>query len=224
MSTPLIIFDLDGTLAHTGPDLLGTLNRVTSPYGIAPITMTTLNYVLGQGAKAMIAKSFELNNTPLTDELEDKILNDFLDDYEANICNETHLFDGVMKAIDTIEAQGYIFAICTNKTERMAKLLMEKLGVASRFKSLTGGDTYEFRKPDERHLEETAKLAGTDLGKAIMIGDSKADIGAAINAGIPSVAVTFGYSDIAAKDLGATIVIDHFDQLPEAVSTIHKTI
>ena len=220
MPKPLIIFDLDGTLAHTGPDLLGTLNRVTTPHGIAPLALTDLGYVLGQGAKAMITRSFELANFPLAEEKREELFQAFLADYEQNICNETKLFDGLLLAMDVLASNGHEFAVCTNKSERLARILLDKLGVSGKFKALTGGDTFEFRKPDARHLEETAKLAGADLSNTIMIGDSKSDIGAARNAGVPSVAVTFGYTDIPPHELGATKVISHFDQLVPTIDEI----
>jgi phosphoglycolate phosphatase len=217
---PLVIFDLDGTLAHTGPDLLATLNRTIEPHGLPPLSLDTLNYTLGQGAKAMIATAFATAEIPLSTTLHDQLFAGFLEDYEQNICVETHLFEGVMEAMVELEKEGCTFAVCTNKTERMARLLLEKLEVSNQFKALTGGDTFEFRKPDPRHLEETARLAGSPLANCIMIGDSKADIGAAKSAAIPSIAVTFGYSDIPVEDLGASRIIDHFSKLPDTVSDL----
>lgn len=220
----LIIFDLDGTLANTGPDLMGTLNRIVAPHGISPMSLETINYVLGQGARAMIERSFDLAGKKLSKELQDKLLEDFLADYAENICVESHLYDGVLEAMNSLESVGFTFSICTNKSESMARLLLQELGVLERFSSLTGGDTFGFRKPDARHLVKTAELAGKTISDAIMIGDSKADIGAARNAAIPSIAVSFGYSDLPVQELGATRIIHEFSKLPDAVKSIVSSV
>ena len=125
---PLVIFDLDGTLAHTGPDLLATLNRTIEPHGLPPLSLDTLNYTLGQGAKAMIATAFATAAIPLSTTLHDQLFARFLEDYEQNICVETHLFEGVMEAMVELEKKGCTFAVCTNKTERMARLLFGETG------------------------------------------------------------------------------------------------
>lgn len=222
MKYSLIIFDLDGTLAHTALDLLGTLNRITKPYDLKQIDMDQFGQIIGHGAKAMITRSFEINDKTLNDETLESLFQAFLADYSANIANETKLFDGVLEAMDHLEEIGYEFALCTNKTESMARLLLEELGVTQRFKSITGGDTFEFRKPDARHLMETARMAGHDISKAIMIGDSATDINAALNANIPSIAVTFGYSDAPIESLGASKIINHFKKLPDAIESISQ--
>lgn len=222
MKYKLIIFDLDGTLANTAPDLLGTLNRITKSYELSPLGMDQFGQIIGHGAKAMIKRAFEINSRNLDEEEQEVLLQEFLTDYAANIANETVLFDGALEAMDTLEAKGYSFALCTNKTESMARLLLEELQVTKHFKSITGGDTFDFKKPDARHLEQTAKLAGFDISNAIMIGDSATDINAALNADIPSVAVTFGYSDLPIKDLGATEIINNFSQLKDAIESICK--
>lgn len=222
MQHDLIIFDLDGTLAHTAPDLIGTLNRITSDYDLEPISLQQFGKIIGHGAKAMITRSFECNNRQIDKATLEKLYHDFLDDYSKNIANETVLFENVLDAMDKLENSGFSFALCTNKTESMAKLLLNELDVTQRFKSITGGDTFDFKKPDAKHLEETAKLAGHSISKAIMIGDSATDIDAANSAGIPSVAVTFGYTETPAHELGATKVINHFNELPEAIESISK--
>lgn len=224
MNDKLIIFDLDGTLANTAPDLLGTLTRITKDYALSPLGMDQFGQIIGHGAKAMIKRAFEINDKSMDDETLEKLFKDFLKDYAANIANETTLFDGVLDAMDLLETNGYSFALCTNKTESMARLLLKELDVTKRFKSITGGDTFNFKKPDARHLEETARLAGFDVSKAIMIGDSATDINAALNAKIPSVAVTFGYSDMPIKDLGATKIINHFSELPHSIESISKAV
>ncbi len=223
MKYSLIIFDLDGTLAHTAPDLLGTLNRITKPYELSQMGMNEFGQIIGHGAKAMISRAFELNNKALDDETLETLFKSFLEDYSANIANETKLFDGILGAMDSLKKKGYEFALCTNKTESMARLLLNELQVTDYFQSITGGDTFSFRKPDARHLIETASMAGHSISKAIMIGDSATDINAALNANIPSVAVTFGYSDSPIKELGATEIINHFSELEASIESISQT-
>lgn len=222
MNHSLIIFDLDGTLAHTAPDLLGTLNRITKNDGLEIMGMKDFGQIIGHGAKAMITRAYELNNQDLNSEKLDVLFDEFLKDYSANIANETKLFEGVLAAMDELETKGFAFAICTNKTEEMARLLLEKLDVTKRFRAITGGNTFSFKKPDGKHLEETAKLAGHEISKAIMIGDSATDINAAKNANIESVAVTFGYSDKPIESLGASRIINHFRDLPAAIESISQ--
>jgi len=166
MKYKLIIFDLDGTLAHTALDLLGTLNRITKSYELEKLGMAEFGQIIGHGAKAMIERSFAVNNKSLDEETSKALLKDFLEDYAANIANETVLFAGVLDAMDKLKEFGFDFAVCTNKTESMARLLLDELNITNRFKSITGGDTFDFRKPDKRHLIETAKLAGYEIKEA----------------------------------------------------------
>jgi len=222
MKYPLLIFDLDGTLAHTAPDLINTLNRICRPFNIDPVGLENVGQVVGQGAKAMIQRAFDLNDKIIMPEELDKLFDTFLIDYAENLANETRLFDGLKIALDQLEQDGYTFCVCTNKREGMAVKLIAKLGVSHRFVALTGGDTFSFRKPDPNHLIETAKRAGFEISKAIMIGDSSTDINAARNAVIPSIAVTFGYSDIPVDQLGASAVIDNYAELSNALSWIEK--
>ena len=220
MPNNTLIFDLDGTLANTAPDLVGTLNRIVEPHDLPPVSVDDVGQIVGHGAKAMIAKAFNLRSRRLSPELHENLFNAFIEDYTANIARETHLFEGALDALENLRSSDYRFAVCTNKLESLARILLQELEVTHWFSSITGGDTFSFRKPDARHLEETVKLMDGNLGSAIMIGDSTTDISAARNAGIASVAVTFGYSDQPVHMLGATAIIDHFNQLPNAINKI----
>jgi len=220
MQKSTLIFDLDGTLANTAPDLIGTLNRITRPQGLPPVNLDDVGQIVGHGAKAMIEKAFAASAVPLSPELHDTLFESFLEDYSANIANETHLFEGVLSAMEQLRKEGFEFAICTNKLESLARILLDELEVTQWFSAITGGDTFAFRKPDGRHLEETTRKMGKPIDSAIMIGDSATDINAARNAGIASVAVTFGYSDQPVEKLGATEIIGHFDELLPAIGRI----
>lgn len=217
---PMIVFDLDGTLADTAPDLIATLNRTTAPQGLPETPMSSVGQIVGHGAKAMIRRAYELHQQDLSESLLDDLLAVFLEDYAANIANHSHFFDGLENALTDLRSDGYQFAVCTNKKESMAKLLIEKLGASHWFESLTGGDTFSFNKPDGRHIIETVKLGGGNPATAIMVGDTSNDINAAKDAGIRSIAVTFGYADHPVETLGADRIISHFDQLEEAVKAL----
>ncbi|MEM9279147.1 MAG: HAD hydrolase-like protein [Pseudomonadota bacterium] len=217
-----VIFDLDGTLADTAPDLIGTLNRIIAPYEVPQVDLKQVGQIVGHGAKAMIRKAFEIGGKDLQPELQEALFADFLEDYSANIANETRLFDGLLDAMGILKEDGFTFCVCTNKMESLARILVSELGVSDHFSALTGGDTFAFKKPDPRHLEETVRLMGREIGSAIMVGDSSTDINAAINAGIPSIAVTFGYSDQPPNSLGATRIISHYSELHQTIMDISK--
>ncbi len=207
------MFDLDGTLADTAADLMAVLNRIIADDGLDPISIDQAGHAIGQGASVMIERAFALRGARFPEPRRAPMLQAFLADYERNIAVHTRPAPGVVAAIDHLSGQGARMAICTNKTERLAKLLIEKLALAQRFAAICGRDTFEFRKPDPRHLISTVEMAGGDPGRAVMVGDSRFDITAAQRAGIPVIAVDFGYSDVPVHELKPDAVISHFDQL-----------
>lgn len=216
-----IIFDLDGTLANTGPDLLESLNHSIEPEGLAPLKIEHLGHLVGHGSMAMIQRSFEHYNFPSTKEIEAKCQERFLSFYVENIAKNTTLFPGALKTLDML--RGCTLAVCTNKQENLARKLLSELDIIEKFSSITGGDSFEFRKPDPRHLIETVKLANGSLTKTIMIGDTVTDTKAAQNAGIPVIVVDFGYSDVPVSTLNTDAIISHFDELPQAISQLTST-
>jgi phosphoglycolate phosphatase len=142
----------------------------------------------------------------------------FLAHYESRIADDSRLYPGVVAALDTLAARGDVFAVCTNKIERPARLLLEKLGVSKRFAFICGQDTFGVAKPDPTPLLRTIHEAGGDKDRALMIGDSKTDIATARAAGIPVIAVDFGYTDRPIEEFGPDRIISHFDELPEATA------
>ena len=219
MGKGLIIFDLDGTLADTVRDLVPALNRATALDGLPPIPLADVGHIVGQGAMAMIARAFEYHAQPLAPARHRELFDIFLAEYEAHICDKTVWFDGLTGALDALEADSWRFAVCTNKAEALARLLMDRLGQADRFVALTGGDTFDVKKPDPRHILKTAELAGVG-GATIMVGDSVNDIEAARRAKVPSIGVTFGYTDTPMAQIGPDVLIEHFNQLPQAVESV----
>ncbi|MEM9732992.1 MAG: HAD-IA family hydrolase [Pseudomonadota bacterium] len=216
----IVIFDLDGTLVDSVRDLVPALNRTTALDGLPPISIEHVGSIVGKGALKMIERAFAFHDQPLTEARQKELLGHFLEFYEANIANETVYFDGCLAALDALAADGWQLAICTNKYAHLAERLMAELGGRDRFAALTGGDSFDVKKPDQFHIMETARLAGCDPARAIMVGDSINDIEAARRAPMPSIAVDFGYTDIPVADLGADTIISHFDALPDAVEAL----
>jgi phosphoglycolate phosphatase len=217
MASPIIVFDLDGTLADTAGDLIGTLNLILVEEGLEPILLKSARDLIGAGAKALIARGFAASGRDLTPQRHDELFHRFLELYEQHLADSSALFPGVVEALGTLSTAGCALAVCTNKVERHAVMLLEALDAAPRFAVITGRDTFAFHKPDPRHLTETITRAGADPRRAVMVGDSRTDIDTAKAAGIPVIAVPFGYTDIPVARLGPDLVIEHFDELPAAV-------
>ena len=218
MPAPTLVFDLDGTLADTAPDLLDSLNHCLALDGMEPADPAALRLYVGSGARVMIERAFAARRKALAPAKLDNLQSAFMENYVANMPGKTRLYDGVEKALNDYASKGYILAVCTNKLEAMSVRLLHGLGVASKFAAICGADTFAFRKPDPRHLIETIKLAGGDPSHSIMFGDSRTDIDTAKAAGIPVIAVDFGYSDRPVREFEPTQVISHFDEA--AVSRI----
>ncbi len=219
---PIAVFDLDGTLADTIHDLLGTLNVVLESEGLPPLSMEEGRPMIGAGARALIERGLSAARREVTPARLDELHRLFLAHYNAHICVGTTLFPGTVEALDRLEATGFRLAVCTNKYESFSVALLEALGVADRFAAICGRDTFPYFKPDPRHLTLTIEKAGGDPGRAVMVGDSLSDVAAAKAAGIPVVAATFGYSDVPVADLGPDRIIDHFDELVLAVQSLVK--
>lgn len=220
MTKPLLVFDLDGTLLETAPDLVGTLNEILTEQGMTPIPISTAKTYIGQGAKMMIEKGFAANRETVSAESLDGLMALFLQKYEVRIARETHPFPGLLDALDRLHQEGWRLAVCTNKNERLARLLLGELNLTERFVAITGGDTFDHKKPHPEHLLKTVELAGGKAEQSIMVGDSRSDIDAAKAAFIPVIAVDFGYTPVPVSELGADVIISHFDQIHDAIKTI----
>lgn len=213
MSRPIVVFDLDGTLVDTAPDLLASLNHCQRISGLTPADPGQFRSFVGMGGKVMIERAFAAQQRAFADGELARLLDAFLDHYGDNIPGESQPYPGVLDALDRFAAEGYILAICTNKYEALSKSLIEALDLTSRFAAICGQDTFAFRKPDPRHLTETIAQAGGDPERAVMIGDSRTDIDTAKAAGIPVVAVDFGYTDRHVREFEPSSIISHFDEL-----------
>ena len=220
MAARTIVFDLDGTLVDTAPDLIDTLNIVFAREGLPPVAYETARNLIGGGARMMIARGVEAEGRALAAADLDRLFAEFIDYYTAHIADRSQPFPGVADAIDALVARGYRFAVCTNKLERLSVLLLQKLGLAERFAAICGQDTFGMQKPDPDMLLRTVAAAGGASQDAIMIGDSLTDIRTARAAGVPVIAVDFGYSDKPVVQFAPDRVIGHFSQLPAAVAEL----
>lgn len=219
MSKPIIVFDLDGTLVDTAPDLLDSLNHTLGVGGMPHTDLGGFHQFVGHGARVMIERAYTAQRMALAGDEHDRLFSVFLDHYGANIPGKSQPYPGVLDALDRLAAAGYLLAICTNKTEAFSRKLIESLGLASRFAAICGSDTFAFRKPDPRHLTETIALAGGDPERALMVGDSRTDIDTAKAAGIPVVAVDFGYTDRHVREFEPSRIISHFDELTPGLAS-----
>ena len=188
-----IVFDLDGTLVDTAPDLHASLNHCLQAAGFAAVPFDAVRGMIGEGAKAMIRKGLEWNDAAQGSHDIEPMWEAFLDHYQQNICRLSRPFPNAVKVVDGLIRDGAICAVCTNKTQRLAETVLDELGLSGKFAAVMGADSVPARKPDGGHILRTITVAGGQPRRAIMIGDSQTDERAARNAGLPFVFVTFGY-------------------------------
>jgi phosphoglycolate phosphatase len=215
-----VVFDLDGTLVDTAPDLINAVNYVLDREGMPPVPLHAARNMIGAGARRLIERGLELDGRSL--DLADiaRLTNDFIEYYAAHIADASRPFEGLEGALDDLTARGYRFAVCTNKLEWLSKLLLDQLGLGSRFAAICGADTFGVSKPDPAILRQTIARAGGELSSAIMVGDAGPDIGVARRAGIPVIGVEFGYTEVPIADLKPDRVIGNMRDLPGAVESL----
>jgi phosphoglycolate phosphatase len=214
---PTIVFDLDGTLVDTAPDLVATLNAVFAREGFAPVAYESARDMVGRGARAMIERGLKAQRRKLpADEIE-RLFRDFIAHYALHIADHSRPFAGVEAALGALAEQGCRLAVCTNKLEHLTIQLLDALGLTGRFAAICGQDTFAMQKPDPEMLRRTIARAGGSPKAAVMVGDSATDITTAKAAGIPVVAVDFGYSEIPVAELAPDRLVSRFADVPAAV-------
>jgi phosphoglycolate phosphatase len=221
MTSPrMVVFDLDGTLVDTAPDLIEALNFVLRREGLPPVPLHSARNMIGAGARKLIERGLELEGRTMGVADISRLTGDFIDYYAAHIADASRPFEGLENALDDLEAHGYRFAVCTNKLEWLSKRLLDQLGLSSRFAAICGADTFGISKPDPSILQQTIARAGGQLSQAIMVGDAGPDIGVARRAGVPVIGVEFGYTDVPIADLKPDRLIGHMRDLPAAVESL----
>lgn len=215
-----VVFDLDGTLVHSLPDIHTALNAVLPAMGRRTLAEDETRLLIGGGARSLIADAFQTAGRAGTEDEIDACFARFLVAYERCPASRSHPYDGVVASLESFAARGLKLAVCTNKPEGLTHMVLGGLGLARFFESVVGGDTLAVKKPDAAPVLEALARAGGRAETAVMVGDSATDAGAARAAGLPFIAVSFGYSKVPADALGADVLIDHFDALPAAIERI----
>jgi phosphoglycolate phosphatase len=217
MVAPTVVFDLDGTLVDSAPDLVATLNVIFAREGLPPVAYDTARNLVGGGARSMIERSLAAQERKLDTAGVDGLVKDFVEHYAAHIADRSRAFPGLEAALDELAADGCRFAVCTNKLQWLSVRLLDALGLANRFAAICGADTFGLQKPHPDLLRRTIARAGGDPDHAVMVGDSISDIATARAAGVPVVAVDHGYTETPVSELGPDRVISAFAELPSAV-------
>jgi phosphoglycolate phosphatase len=215
-----LVFDLDGTLVDTAPDLVASTNHVLDHLGLPRVTEDTLRPFVGHGARHMIEKAVGPAAETMSAAQHEALLKRYLDFYGDHIADASRPFDGLVPLLGKLKGEGVRLAVCTNKIERMSRLLLDALDLSRYFAAVAGRDTLGAAKPHPDALLGTIRLAGGDASRAIMIGDSGVDIATAKAAGVPVIGVTFGYTETPVREFGPDAVIDHFSELEPAVASL----
>jgi phosphoglycolate phosphatase len=209
----LVVFDLDGTLVDTAPDLIGALNLVLAERGLPPVPNEAARTLVGRGARALMARGFALAGQPVDEAELDGLVPRFIEHYRSRIADESRPFPGLVQALDRLAAAGARLSVCTNKRTGLSVELLDALGLSSRFADIFGADRAPAGKPDPRCLQAALDALDASPARALMVGDSDNDVLAAQGLGVPVVAVDFGYTETPARELGADAVITHYDEL-----------
>ncbi|MEM7328327.1 MAG: HAD hydrolase-like protein [Pseudomonadota bacterium] len=216
-----LVFDLDGTLVETAPDLHAALNHTLAYKGLGAVSLATIRMMIGHGAKAMIRKGLAYHNVPIdSDEIERDLWPVFLEHYAANCTRLSRPFQSSTTCLADLRSAGATLAVCTNKAQDLAAAVLAGLALDHHFSALVGGDTLPVKKPNGDHILETIVRAGGNTNQAIMVGDSQTDEKAARNAGLPFVFVSFGYGTLSGQSYECLKSIDHWRDMQQALSKL----
>lgn len=215
-----LLFDLDGTLADTAPDLCTTLNVVLAAEGRAAVPESSVKTLIGGGAAEMVRRALEQTGGPVAPDRFEQLWRHFLAHYEVHSTDRSVPWPGLVEELDRATAAGVRLGVCTNKIGRLTTRVLDGLGLARYFPVVVAGDTLAVQKPHPEPLREAVRRLAGDPRRTIMVGDSIADTTAAAAAGMPSICVTFGYSGRPCGEIGASRLIGHFSELPAAVASL----
>jgi phosphoglycolate phosphatase len=221
-SRRIVVFDLDGTLVDTAPDLINALNFILAREGLAPVPLHAARNMIGAGARKLLERGLELEGRNVGRAELDRLTDDFIAYYAEHIADASRPFDGLEAALDDLTSHGYRFAVCTNKLEWLSRRLLDRLNLSPRFSAICGADTFGVSKPDPAILRQTVARAGAELSSAIMVGDAGPDVGVARRAGVPVICVSFGYTEVPVADLKPDVVIDHMRELHGAIESLTR--
>lgn len=218
---PTLIFDLDGTLADTAPDLLGATNAVLAARGRPRLDLDHLRHMVGFGAVALITQAMEASGAPVAQEEMPPLIEIFLAHYRGHIADGTRLFPQVTETLTALRSQGARLGVLTNKPQELTDLLLPRLNLDGLFTAVYGAGRKPYTKPDPRIFHDVvgdiSNAHGDAASDAVMIGDSITDLNTARAAGAPCILMSYGFTPVPASELGADIVLDEFAQLPGAL-------
>jgi phosphoglycolate phosphatase len=221
-SRRIVVFDLDGTLVDTAPDLINALNFILAREGLPPVPLHAARNMIGAGARKLLERGLELEGRTISLAELNRLTDDFIAYYAEHIADASRPFDGLEAALDDLTSQGYRFAVCTNKLEWLSRRLLDRLNLSPRFAAICGADTFGVSKPDPAILRQTVARAGAELSSAIMVGDAGPDVGVARRASVPVICVSFGYTEVPVADLKPDVVIDHMRELRGAIESLTR--
>jgi phosphoglycolate phosphatase len=218
MTDRAVIFDLDGTLVDTAPDLMLATNHVLKTLGRRPITMDEVRSFVGHGARALISRGCAATGDPVDPRALEALYQEFVLFYADNIAGGSTPFPGLIPLLDRCRAEGIAMGICTNKLESLSVKLLAALGLQHYFGAIVGPDTIGIAKPDPRPFQETLRRLGEKPWRSVMVGDSETDIKTARAAGVPVIAVPFGYTPHPVTDYGPDVLVSHYDDMWPAIA------
>lgn len=210
-----LIFDLDGTLIDSAPDLAAALNKVLIEARRDPVTLHQVTQMIGDGVATLVERGFEATGGAPDDP--GHHLDRFHHHYNNATAALTALYPGVLDTLQALRAGGYRMGLCTNKPAQPTASVLDAFGLTEFFEAVAGGDTFPVRKPSPGHLLGLLRQMQVDPEHAVMIGDSPNDVQVALNAAVPVIAVSYGYRRVPAEDMGADLLIERFAQLPDAL-------
>jgi phosphoglycolate phosphatase len=217
-----VIFDLDGTLINSAPDLHEALNEALEPVGLRPLTLGEVESLVGDGAAVLVRRGLALSGASVLPETGEKaVLARFLDLYGSRATRLTRAYAGVPETLGKLASAGFALGVCTNKPERLSREILQGLGLHRHLAAVIGGDSLNgVRKPDPRHLLAAVEALGSRADATVMVGDSRNDVSAARALGVPVILRAGGYSQVPADDLGADAVVHEVSQLPAAIARL----
>ena len=220
MNSPALVFDLDGTLVDTAPDLLGALNAVLRREGRRPVNLADLRHLVGHGARAMLDEAMKRTGAPADPARVEGLMDDFIAHYRTHIAAESRPFPGVEATLEKLQAEGARMGVLSNKPQELTSLLIPAVGFTRFFRAIHGAGRLEVVKPNARVFHHVIEEMGGEGAGAIMIGDSATDVATARAAGCPSIVLTYGYSSEPVETLGADRVTDDFCEIPKLVKEL----
>ena len=218
-----VIFDLDGTLIDSLPDVMKALNAVLGHNNRRPLSTAETRSMIGGGADVLLQKAFRATGSPLRHDNVIVCVEAFTSHYLSDHTSENRLFDGVRSALKVLSAQGTKLGVCTNKPHEMALSVLKSSELDQSLSVCIGKGQFPYHKPDRRHYDEVVAALGAEVQDSIYVGDSETDVETARNAHVPLILVSHGYSQKPASMLGGDRLIKHFSELPKVVDQLFAT-